>query len=549
MILDARRLPAGSRLAADVVIAGTGPAGATLALELASTGLDVLVLEGGAIGVDAAARDTLRGSATTQGREPIDKVRDKRLGGTSHQWGGRTFPFDGLDFAARPALNAPEWPVTRLDMESYYRRAATRLGVGAYEYTASPAIPGAPKNLLGAPSELVDDEAIWRFGPPVKFGVVLQRELSTSANVRILHHANVTRVLQDSEGTVEGLEFASEPGKTHIACGSEFVLALGGLETARIMLHSRVGVEHDQVGRNYMTHPVAVVGRVSLRRPQDALHTGQYVRSHDNVWVRRLLAVREDVRRDRDLLNMGIGLWYPDARDPKHGDALLSAFALARKALTRTGGFKGTGMHRQYTQSGPVLEHLVNIVRGAGDLPPFFVRWARDRWISKRTVPAFARYSKSGEYALRFDAEQSADPDNRATLSEEVDAFGVPRLEVTNVVSREDRLNYLESLCVIKDGLEAAGFAEVELPSESEMLALPLVDGTHQMGLVRMGTSPADSVCDKDLRVWTAPNLYLATSGVFPTAGQAGPTLTIVAFAVRLADHLANKQTERKVRA
>lgn len=541
MIIDARQLPQDSHLTADVVIVGTGPAGASVALELAPLGIDILVLEGGALGVDAQARNTLRADESSQEREPLDKMRDKRLGGTSHQWGGRTFAFDAVDFDAAATQGEP-WPVSREDMEPYYRRAAQRLDVGAYEYTADPAIPGARKHLLGAPSELIYDEAIWRFGPPVKFGNVLRDKLAARGNVRIMHHANVVRLRRDADGRVNDVEFASSPGVHHHAGGAHVVLAPGGLEAARLLLHSDIGNEHDQVGRNFMTHPIAVVGKVKLTAPASARNTAEYVRSHDNVWVRRLLCLKEDVRREHGLLNMGFGIWYRDARDASHGDPLLSAFALARKALTYSGGFKGTGMHRQYADNSQTAAHVRNVVAGAPQLAGFAGRWARDRWLSRRTLPAFSRISPTGEYALRFDAEQSPDPDNRVTLSpSERDPYGVPRLHVRNEVSREDRLNYLRSIQLMKQGLEDAGFATVELPSKAEVMAQPMIDSTHQMGVVRMGSDPRTSVCDSNLLVWGTTNLYVPTSGAFPTAGQAGPTLTIVAFAIRVADHIAQQ--------
>jgi choline dehydrogenase-like flavoprotein len=45
-------------------------------------------------------------------------------------------------------------------------------------------------------------------------------------------------------------------------------------------------------------------------------------------------------------------------------------------------------------------------------------------------------------------------------------------------------------------------------------------------------------VVDSDCRVHGLANLYVAGSSVFPTSGYANPTLTIVALALRLADHL-----------
>ena len=58
------------------------------------------------------------------------------------------------------------------------------------------------------------------------------------------------------------------------------------------------------------------------------------------------------------------------------------------------------------------------------------------------------------------------------------------------------------------------------------------------MGTTRMGTEPATSVVDPDLRVHGQANLYAAGASVFPTSGCVNPTYTIVALSIRLARHL-----------
>ncbi len=60
----------------------------------------------------------------------------------------------------------------------------------------------------------------------------------------------------------------------------------------------------------------------------------------------------------------------------------------------------------------------------------------------------------------------------------------------------------------------------------------------HHAGTTRMHTDPRFGVADADARVHGTENLYVAGASVFPTAGFANPTLTIVAMALRLADHL-----------
>jgi choline dehydrogenase-like flavoprotein len=68
------------------------------------------------------------------------------------------------------------------------------------------------------------------------------------------------------------------------------------------------------------------------------------------------------------------------------------------------------------------------------------------------------------------------------------------------------------------------------------------IGGFHHMGTTRMAASPRAGVVDADCRVHGVANLYVAGSSVFPTGGWANPTLTIVALALRLADHLGRRR-------
>lgn len=538
--IDARDTPPNTTFRASVVIVGTGPAGITLAHELASTGVDILLVEGGGHSHEAGAQDTLRGSEASQIVEPLDKVREKRLGGTSHRWGGRTYPFDSIDFETRSNLDIEGWPITRENLLPYYRRASRRLDLRRFEWTAAEALADEPAHIFGDKSdERLNDTPVWRWSPPTRFSQVYRNELHELSNIRLIHHANVIKLIRDPQtGILSHVIAASAPGRTLKFRGDYVVLAIGGLETSRLLLASDIGNEHDQVGRNYMIHPIAEVGTVRLRSPESAGFLASYGKSHDGVWVRRFLQLSENVRRHEGLLNMGFALWYVEPRESHHGDPLLSSFALARKALTYTGGFKATGMHRRFADTADTGKHIHNIMRGIPTLIGFSVAWARDRWLGPRTVPSFSRHSDTGTYRIRFDAEQSPDPTNRVLLSREVDAFGVPRLDIQHAVKLSDRDNYHRSLAILSQTLEESGWGTFETPRRDELTNMSFIDGTHQMGLVRMGRDRKTSVVNEDLRVWSSPNLFCATSGVFPTSGMAGPTLTLVAISVRLADHL-----------
>jgi choline dehydrogenase-like flavoprotein len=66
----------------------------------------------------------------------------------------------------------------------------------------------------------------------------------------------------------------------------------------------------------------------------------------------------------------------------------------------------------------------------------------------------------------------------------------------------------------------------------------------HHMGATRMADDPRRGVVDRDQRVHSMANLYIAGSSVFPTSGSANPTLTIVAMTLRLAEIMQQSGTQ-----
>ena len=91
-----------------------------------------------------------------------------------------------------------------------------------------------------------------------------------------------------------------------------------------------------------------------------------------------------------------------------------------------------------------------------------------------------------------------------------------------------------------RDELAALGLEYWAAPDKlREKVWAAASDGYHQVGTTRMGDDPATSVVDRNLKVHGLDNLFIASSSVFPTTGQANSTFLAVAFAVRLANSLA----------
>jgi choline dehydrogenase-like flavoprotein len=108
-----------------------------------------------------------------------------------------------------------------------------------------------------------------------------------------------------------------------------------------------------------------------------------------------------------------------------------------------------------------------------------------------------------------------------------------------------EKRSLLRSLKIIGAELGRAGLGRLQLTLAGDDDTWPerLFDGGHHMGTTRMHVNPQEGVVDKNCRVHGIANLYVAGSSVFPTGGHANPTLTIVALAVRLADHVKGIMT------
>lgn len=550
MLIDARSLPAGSALETDVCVIGTGAAGTTVAHGLQRRGRDVVLLEGGGLRFERAAQDTYRGVLDAgAAHDPLELVRQKRLGGTTTQWGGRCAPLDEIDFERRDHVAHSGWPISRDDLLPHYRRAHEYCRLGAFEYDERQALPGTGPFVVdarhGASSEQITDTRLWRWSPPVDFGRAYRKEFAASPSLRLLHHANVTRLVRAEGGKVERAVVATSPGRHVSVRARVFVVAAGGLETARLLLASGdatsagIGDEHGLVGRHYMIHPVAEVGRVRFLTPVPA-HAAGFERTRDGVWSRRMLWLTPGTQRALGLRNTVFAFWFPDPGDPAHRDPLLSAFSLVRMAMARSGlDWKSQGVHRRYGANAAVAAHLGNVARGGPRLARFAGHWVRQRWLSERELPGFMTAGSGGHLRLRFDAEQSPEAENRVLLTRETDAYGVPRLAVHHRVSAADRASIARAVGVVHAELARLGVARAEGPPvEDEVADLSFGDGTHAMGLARMADSPRSGVVDRDCRVHSAANVYVAGAAVFPTGGCVGPTLTIVALALRIADRI-----------
>ena len=121
-------------------------------------------------------------------------------------------------------------------------------------------------------------------------------------------------------------------------------------------------------------------------------------------------------------------------------------------------------------------------------------------------------------------------PENRVTLADETDQFGMPVARFDYSQCDNDRANIAFAKQTMHAIWETAGAQDV----------LTIDRYAHLVGGCRMGRDAETSVIDSDHRAWGVPNLFVCDGSVMPTQGSANPALTIMALASRLAERLAN---------
>ncbi len=548
MIIDARGVPTGTVLHTDVCIIGSGLAALLLARRLDRAGREVVLLEAGGPEPEPAVTEAMSGDLQDSDHEDLRQVGTRRLGGAISLWGGRLLPLDPEDMVARPG-RPQSWPIGWDDLAPYYREAHAALRAGAFEYDVTDAIPEAQPLLLPEDrNSVVSERKVWRWSTPMRFRH-FRDEFATSRRTRLYHHALVTGLEQDASDVTTRAVVSHDAASTFVVTARTFVVAAGGIDSTRLLLASRgpghesgIGNGTDQVGRHYMTHPLADMGRLTVG-PELARRLCRFERTRDGVYARRLLSLHPEALAEQGMLNLNATFWSPDPHDPYHGDGLLSAYALTKHFLVSRGLTQKTaGAHRSHTgRKAHVGPHLRNIVLTAPATTGRVLAWSRRRWLDDRQVPSLISPGRSGVVRIRWDAEQRPEPENRFTLGRERDAYGMPRLRLRFQVGRRDREDYHRALQLLGRELSATGVARLELPSRDEFMDLRLGDGTHQMGLLRMSSTPAQGVVSPDLRIHSSPNTYVVSTAVFPTSGAAPPTLTLAALSLRLADRLAQQ--------
>jgi choline dehydrogenase-like flavoprotein len=514
MIIDARSVPAGAVIETAVCIIGAGAAGITLAREFIGSSFETLLLESGGFEFARDTQDLYQGAVIGRPFQDLTASRLRFFGGSTNHWAGWCAPYDAVDFEPRFPYHG--WPFGRAHLDPWYRRAQEVCQIGPFEY--APAQWGITADQLPPPfNGPIFVCKIMQQSPPTRFGPVYEPELRQAANVKVYLQANALGfVISDHSGELGELAVGTMSGVSFTVRARIFVLAVGGIENARLLLLSGkpggigLGNEHDLVGRYFMTNLIYHGGAIALSDPYvdiDAF-TGPYAQPYGGFG-----------RQYRYLAHIGLSAEsMRDLRLPS-----VKFFWGPQFAAKRLGGLDRA-----------LLNDVSQVIRGVDGAAEFAARKI-----------ALARRAPLQSLDLRWTSAQLPNSDSRVRLGAERDAFGLRRVAVDWRVTPADKRKAIATHRLLGAEVGRAGFGRLRSMLIADDTTWPedFYGDEHHMGTTRMHVDPALGVVDQNCRVHSLANLYVAGSSVFPTSSAVNPTLTIVALALRLADHIKERLT------
>ncbi len=513
MHTDARDLDDESILECDLCIIGAGAAGIALALEWINTPSKVILLEAGGFEYETQSQDLYRADNVGEPYFPLHAARLRYFGGTTGHWAGFCAPLDPIDFQTRSWVPDSGWPFEREVLDSFYERAHRIVELGPYEYDAAywEAQDSAVARLpLGSGFWT----KMWQFSPPTRFGTAYREAIVNSSNVQLYTHATVCELQANETVTaLKGLRVRTLNDKEHTVSARCYVMACGAIENARLLLASKqqarngLGNDHDLVGRYFMEHIEMPGANLRFAKPVSLkMYAAASRVAGSQPMARGELALDEDKQREEQLLN-GTASIEPG----RWGERIKGTFqAITPDLLSR-------------------------------------LRRARERGEERPPADPLRALNLRQDFRLKTRQEQAPNPDSRVTLSDELDALGVPRLildwRLTELDKRSIRRFYeLLGQEIGRTGLGRVQLADWLLDDDANWPSF-VSGGWHHMGTTRMHANPRQGVVNPDCEVHGIGNLYVAGSAPFPTAGAPNPTLTLLALTLRLSDYLRKSIT------
>jgi choline dehydrogenase-like flavoprotein len=520
----------------DVLVIGSGAAGAALSWRLAELGARVTCLEQGDWvdpGSFASAKATyeshfLRGDfhfnpnvrarpedypVATGGEDPPNIMMFNAVGGTTIHWQAHFPRFHPSDFRVRTLDGVTDdWPITYEDLAPYYDLNDRMMGVsGVAGDPANP--PRSPRQTRPLPLGRlgntlvtgfenlgwhwwVSDQAIisepYDGRPPCQlhgkcmFGCPIGAKASTdrtywpkaiAKGASLKTWARVREITVNARGRAQGALYYNRDGSLTEERARVVVICCNGIGTPRLLLNSKSGMFPDGLANSE-----GLVGKNFM------IHPARFIKG---VFAEEL---------DGHIGPMGNPLYSQEFYETDASRGFVRGYMLVAERTF-----------------GPLFH-------------AFSVPWGTEHHRTMRR-----RFPHSA--GVTVVADDLPEDDNRVELDRQLtDSSGIPAARATYSLSDNSKAMLDHGAARARELLEAAGAVEVIDPGNANM--------AHLMGTARMGNDRRMSVVDAWNRAHDVPNLFIVDGSSFTTGSGVNPTSTIGALALRAADGIWERRGE-----
>lgn len=494
----------------DVVVIGTGAGGAPLLARLAGSGLKVVALEAGRnpdpetfTPDETAAMDLYwSGERLSAGATPQAFGGNNSgigVGGSTLHWGAFVPRVDPRDLALGTETGiGVDWPLSAEELRPYYESVEAFIGVsGPADY---PWDPGRHYPL-----------------PPVARNAAATVMASGCQALGIRH--------TDAPAAVVSRDFQA-PGAAMrhgcVNCGACHQGCFNGAKTSMDVTYLPRAVQAGaEIRPGCMVH--------TIERDTSGRVTGVTYRTTDGDRRQRCRAVvlcAGAVETPRLLLHNGLANSSGQVGRNYMAHLATQVWGTAGAETRPNKGYPSSLITEDFLRA-PKGEYLGGyLIQSLGIMPMtwanLLVRGAK-LW-GDTLVRKIDGYNRAA--GIGINGECLTHPDNRLTLSDEVDDAGMPKPRISFGFGPNEKAMNRHATRVMTDILEAAGVTDTFAVQRS----------AHTIGTCRMGRDPDHAVCDPFGRSFDLPNLWICDNSVFPTSLAANPALTIMALSLRTAD-------------
>ncbi|WP_299964024.1 GMC family oxidoreductase [uncultured Roseobacter sp.] len=505
-----------------VVIIGTGAGGGVLANELAQKGVSVVALEAGKRHLpedfindewDSFGQLAWLDPRTTSGDWRVAKDFSglpawivKSVGGTTQHWAGASLRFQDHEWKAATSYGEVEgaslldWPIDGAEMAPWYEQAEDKLGV-----TRTGDRPGLPGN---------NNYMVFEKGAKA----VGYSQVSTGRMAINSTDDSARSMCQQTGFCFQGCKWGAKwsAGYVDIPQGE----ATGNLEVRSEAHVARI--LHDESGKVTGVEYFDAAGDLQMQKARIVCVAGNSFESP------RLLLNSASDMFPNGLANSSdqVGRNYM-----RHMTG--SVYATFDKPVKMWRGTTMAGIIQDEAHHDPARGFVggYELETLALGLPFMAAFLDPGGWGREFTTALDAYENMAGMWIVGEDMPQSS---NRVTLNEEVkDQWGLP---VPNV-HFDDHPNDI----AMRNHAYKQGAAVYEAVGATRVFPTPPYPSTHNLGTNRMSERPEDGVVNKWGQTHDIANLFVSDGSQFTTGGAENPTLTIVALAIRQADHIARE--------